>query len=349
MSEKSARNSNIEVLRIVLMLLIVMLHFCKHSTIGDTSNSLCYLFYCFVLALGTCAVNCFVMISGYYGIKFSTHKFLKLWIQLFAWNFVIVFWGGEAEIFELSLSILLKAIMPFSQNVWWFATNYLILMMLSPFINRLEKNLSDGQLTALVGILLVCFTIIPMISENPVLDTYGYDIVIFTLCYLIGGRLHRSKEFFNKVRIVAPALFVICVFIMFAIPYFVRNTRIIWYNSPIAVLAAIALFITFINIKIGKIKLINNIAQSTFAVYLISDHPVVRNWLYGFLPINSNIDETAVIPYVLLFSLVVFIVCIIAEKIRTMFFNRLEEKMLGKVINKLRLDMFERIISNEIN
>ena len=97
----------------------------------------------------------------------------------------------------------------------------------------------------------------------------------------------------------------------------------------------------------GEIRPLNNIAQSTFAVYLISDHPVVRNWIYGFLPINANINEVVVIPYVLLFSLVVFMICIFAEKLRIMCFNRIEEKMWGKVIRELRLDLFERIISNE--
>ena len=235
--KKKVRDSNIEVLRIVLMMLIVMLHFCKHSKIADSSNSLCYLFYCIVLALGSCAVNCYVMISGYYGIKFSVHKFLKLWIQLFVWNFLIILVGVGTGLVSYSPAVLINAVMPFSQNVWWFATNYLILMLLAPFINVLEKNLSDRQLTALLSILLVCFTIVPMISEAPVLDTYGYDIVIFSLCYLIGRWIYREKAFIEKVLRAVPSVFVVCVLIMFAIPYFIHNTRVLWYNSPIVLLA----------------------------------------------------------------------------------------------------------------
>ncbi len=345
--EKKVRNSNIEVLRILLMVLIVMLHFCKHGAIGESANGICNLFYYIVLALGTCAVNCFVIISGYFGIKFTAHKFLKMWVQLFAWNALIILARGGTELLRLTPSAILQMLMPFSQNVWWFATNYLILMLLAPFLNKLESTLSAKQLNSLLVILLACFTITPMISESPVLDTYGYDIVIFSLCYLIGRCLRRKNEFFFEMRLIAPIVCVIGVLIMFAVPYFVHNTRVLWYNSPIVMITAIMIFIAFSNLKMGEIGLVNRIAQSTFAVYLISDHPVVRNWLYSFLPIKNNINNVIVIPYVLLFTLVVFVTCIIAEKVRVLCFSRLEDKILKNGINKLHLDVFERILSSD--
>ena len=340
MAEKKERNSNIEALRILLMGLIVLLHFCKHGTIGESANNICNIFYCAILAISTCAVNCFVLISGYYGIEFSVHKFLKLWLQLFTLPFLIPLLFCFP--FELSPSVLLQVVMPFSQNVWWFATNYLILMLIAPFINKLEENLLNRQLNALIVVLLVCFTVIPMISESPVLDTYGYDIVIFTLSYLIGRWLHRHKNSFEKARIIVLVAFAVDAVTMFVIPYFIHNTRVLWYNSPIVMIAAIALFVIFSNIKLGKIRLVNSIAQNTFAVYLISDHPVVRNWLYDFLPIKANIEQVTVIPYVFLFSIVVFVVCIVAEKVRIICFDRLENIVLGKIEKHLRLDTFKQ-------
>lgn len=105
METKKVRNTNIEGLRIILMLLIVMLHFCKHGAIGESTYGLCYLFYSIVIALGSCAVNCFVIISGYYGIKYNTYKFLKMWFQLFTWNLIItiveIFAGGVFRNYRL--------------------------------------------------------------------------------------------------------------------------------------------------------------------------------------------------------------------------------------------------------
>lgn len=223
----------------------------------------------------------------------------------------------------------------------------MILMLLAPFINKFEKILSDKQFAVLIWILLVCFTITPMISESPVLDTYGYDIVIITLCYLLGRWLYRNKNFVSRLRHVAPFAFLVGVLIMFAIPHFIHNTRIVWYNSPVVMLTAAALFITFCNFRTGEIAIVNSIAHNTFAVYLISDHPIVRNLLYGILPIKENINDKAVISYVFLFSAVVFVVCIILEKIRLISLNRLENALLMRIIKMLRLDMLDGILSNE--
>ena len=134
---------------------------------------------------------------------------------------------------------------------------------------------------------------------------------------------------------------------MFAIPHFIHNTRIVWYNSPVVMLTAAALFITFCNFRTGEIAIVNSIAHNTFAVYLISDHPIVRNLLYGILPIKENINDKAVISYVFLFSAVVFVVCIILEKIRLISLNRLENALLMRIIKMLRLDMLDGILSNE--
>ena len=54
------------------------------------------------------------------------------------------------------------------------------------------------------------------------------------------------------------------------------------YNSPTILLASIALFIFFLNLKINsdKIKnLIQYIAPSTLGVYLIHEYPLIRSQL----------------------------------------------------------------------
>lgn len=63
------------------------------------------------------------------------------------------------------------------------------------------------------------------------------------------------------------------------------------YNSPTILLASIALFIFFLNLKINsdKIKnLIQYIAPSTLGVYLIHEHPLIRSQLwYHWIHVKS--------------------------------------------------------------
>ena len=95
------RNSNIELLRIVSMLMVVVLHFNNNGantgivnmpevlterlTWGFLVESLCLV-----------AVNCFVLISGYFSIKLKVRSLLKFYLQcfiigLFSYLFYIVF------------------------------------------------------------------------------------------------------------------------------------------------------------------------------------------------------------------------------------------------------------------
>lgn len=80
---RGKRNSNIELLRFVLMFTICILHLLVHgvgikesgASVGNVDLLLC--------ALSLPAVNCFMLISGYYGIRFSVNKALTLILQAF--------------------------------------------------------------------------------------------------------------------------------------------------------------------------------------------------------------------------------------------------------------------------
>ena len=85
---KAIRNSNIELLRILCMLMVVILHFNNNGantgivnmpellttrlTWGFLVESFCIV-----------AVNCFVLVSGYFGIKLKWRSVLKFYLQCF--------------------------------------------------------------------------------------------------------------------------------------------------------------------------------------------------------------------------------------------------------------------------
>ena len=81
------RQSNIESLRIVLMFFIVLHHFIVHaaepdllySTTIDPSIAVGAILNGFLYM----AVNCFILISGYFGIKFKLKGVVNLYLILF--------------------------------------------------------------------------------------------------------------------------------------------------------------------------------------------------------------------------------------------------------------------------
>lgn len=90
------------------------------------------------------------------------------------------------------------------------------------------------------------------------------------------------------------------------------------YSSPLVVIASFALFISFTKIKFTS-KLINFIASSCFAVYLLHEHTSISKSLYRPF-INqlyfSNSPYISNVVDVLLWMLLVYFVAILLDKIR---------------------------------
>ena len=102
--DKTIRNSNIELLRIVLMFMVILLHF-NNGSMGGAFNYVknlpvnSFVLY-FFESLSICAVNCFMIISGYFLAYNKTVKLSKIVDLLFI---VILY-----NLFDLILAILLK-------------------------------------------------------------------------------------------------------------------------------------------------------------------------------------------------------------------------------------------------
>lgn len=69
----ATRHSGLECLRIISIILIVSMHILGNTF--HTSNWLNKEFILFINTLGNTGVTLFILISGYFGIRFNTHKF----------------------------------------------------------------------------------------------------------------------------------------------------------------------------------------------------------------------------------------------------------------------------------
>lgn len=75
----ATRHSGLECLRIISIILIVSMHILGNTF--HTSNLLNKEFILFVNTLGNTGVTLFILISGYFGIRFNTHKFSRCWLS----------------------------------------------------------------------------------------------------------------------------------------------------------------------------------------------------------------------------------------------------------------------------
>ena len=92
---------------------------------------------------------------------------------------------------------------------------------------------------------------------------------------------------------------------------------------------ATAIFVIFKNWKISYNKVINSIASTTFAVYLIHDNGVISSWLWSSLiRADRFYDSMLLIPHMLITTIVIFVVCGLLEHIRI---NLLEKRFMKKL------------------
>ena len=169
---EKTRNSNIELLRLVLMFMVVLLHF-NNDTMGGAfvyarnfpaENFTLH----FLESLSVCAVNCFMIVSGYFlytnrRIKFS--KVADIILIVIFYRFVNYFMQVAFLGESLSVKHLIVLLLPMN----YFAIFYVVCYMLSPFVAKLWNGLDNRKSDILISLLLSIFVIVPTlldIAEN---------------------------------------------------------------------------------------------------------------------------------------------------------------------------------------
>lgn len=164
------RNSNVEVLRLVLMLAIFAWHILVHgygfkdvaqSGMALTGNGAGII----LASLFAPATYCFMFISGYYGMKFSVKKGLtiELWLLITS---LLTFFICTFFFWPFSSGGFFKACFPISSMRWWFMTYYMIIFLLSPILNKGCESLGKNGFLLIIS-LLVLYQTISIIRIEP--------------------------------------------------------------------------------------------------------------------------------------------------------------------------------------
>lgn len=199
------RDSNIELLRIVSMMLIILFHFSVHGP-WPADGVLAADVAVGVLAFGgKLGVNCFVLITGYFMTRSSVRVasvarvVLETWF--YSWGLLILFAVAQPEL--VTQARLEKAVLPLVSGEYWFITNFVALMVVSPFLNLLFDRLSRRGKSRLAAIGFVTISVLPTLTTfNPL----GSDLLWFFYLYLLGGWIRELMEGAEGADALASAL-----------------------------------------------------------------------------------------------------------------------------------------------
>lgn len=346
------RNSSIELLRIISMVMIMFHHFAYHGNFEWNYNEITipHLWYNFILMGGKVGVNIFVLISGFFLIEnterlFQPKKLLKFWGQVVFYSITTYFLSIVLQINNFDIKQIIKICFPITYPGWWFASTYFMLYLIHPFLNKLLHDLNKNVYQYLILLLVLCWSIIPTLTtqlfeSNSLLWFITlYVIARYAKIYGFNERL-KSKHYFFLFLIVLVCSYLISV--SFLVLGTKRNELAVhaidffgMERFPI-LLMALFLFMTFAKLKIKYNKWINVIASATFGVYLIHDSSYIRYYIWwNIFKINQYQESLFLIPYSILVVFIIYVLCTGIEMVRKVLLERPYIIFVNKYVNLL--------------
>lgn len=325
------------------MFLVLVLH-SLFVVIGTPSRAQCIdapgnaMVRLFIQSLSVVAVNVFVLISGWFGIKPTLKKMISLLFQVFFFTILILIVFGFIQGFSsITIGAMLKSLM--ITKGYWFIKSYLCLFILAPVLNIFAEK-ADKKTFSLVLICFFAFQTIYGWTDSAPEFNYGCSVVTFLGLYLLARylRLYPIRQLSNR-KLCFSAYFGSSLLLALGVWVLIRQdiytehsvSLAFSYINPLVVISSVALFFTFVNTEIPYSKAINWMAVSVFSVYIIHVNGFIFRYFRTVVwQIYSNCPIITRGLLILLFLVAVFIVCVLLDKIRILVWG-VAEKAFSKL------------------
>ena len=210
LNKKALRNSNIEILRILAMLMIIFTHLYATNS-GESYTGIPQIIFEFAISVfhSGLGVTLFMVISGYFMIRFSEKKLTKMiavtW-SCSAFALAIEFILSHFGIGDFSLRHAFQRLTPITSRYYWYISCYVFLMILSPFFNKAIDKLKKQEFTRLVIVLLVLFYALPTFLYKDIMGDGGSGLITMVCSYFIGAYISKFNIQVNRNKAIAAIL-----------------------------------------------------------------------------------------------------------------------------------------------
>ena len=360
MTETKVRQNNLEKLRCLAMMMVVILHFLgKGNLLGDVSApemSAVGAAAWVLEALCIVAVNCYMLISGYFLCEssFKLSRLLRLYLQIWMYSAGVglVAWAaGLVPADEVNIHYFLSLLFPISMGHYWFMTAYVFLYLLFPLVGMAVKRMTKEQLTLVLALCLGAFcvlkSVLPFRLEE---DGKGYDFLWYLCVFLVAAYIRKFGIKFLEKKWRCICLYLISCGAILLELYVLRQLYLsrgsfelilkisFEYNHILALLAAVGLFGWF---RLGKNEgiLANaaaGIAPYVLGVYLLHENIGIRYGWQEWFRADHIQSVGQLVLWTAIAVICVFAVGVITEAVRSLVVKVLE-KLMGKLLGPLKL------------
>lgn len=374
-TQHKKRMANIEVLRLLAMMMVVSLHYLAKGELLEkltdplsAKGHLAWILESFSIA----AVDVYVLISGYFLVEtgFRAKRVISLVLQVMFYTCllpVILVIAGALPVGEITFYNILQYIFPTNMLHYWFVSAYVLMFLFTPVLNAAVHAMKKQQLQAAIVILLIMEslskTVIPVRLE---LDNLGYDAYWFMVVYLIAAYIRLYGISFLEKREGKTNRAVWCYigacFGMYGLTMLIRGAYLITgqfenfiesaygYNHLLTIGAAVALFYTFKNWTFGTSEEISassficKVAPCSFGVYLLHEQVNVRYEWSFWLGAGQCDSVVSLLWHWLGAILTVMVIGLAVDYFRSLLFRG-----FGKLLVESRLDKMLKKVDAKVN
>ena len=267
---------------------------------------------CLAEAFTLTPVNIFVLITGFFGTRFTIRKTMNLIFQVL---FCVI---------PISLVLAVCGIIDFdgyffAVHKYWFINVFIALLVITPLLNAAVEKFTQKEFKTF----MISFYILLFIGSFQWLDrievAHGYSIIWFIFLYLLGRYVRLYPPTLSKKQLIAIIL-VSCLCKSILIFAFQRYD----YVEPFIVIQSVCTFLLFTKFEI-KSNAINTIATSATMVYLINLHPAVWAFMNKMLwTFYRDYSTMVFLLFTLLLCVGVFVFAIVYDRIRQFVWKKIE-------------------------
>lgn len=377
--QKKPRNYGIDLLKMLSMFLVVCVHIYMQGGVLSAEQYGSPGYYCssYIYTLALCAVDCFVIVSGYVSCKskFRLARIIELWVTVVFWSVAVSCIVMAIQPGTRSLSEAVSMFLPILRGRYWFFNAYFVLFMFKPILNHMIATISEAKYKVMLFVIVCILGFIPIFSlGNDVLKlSGGAEFCWFFMLYLIGGYLRKYCNDFKYSNYWNLAMFFILAAMNIVYKFITENiTSLILGKpvygdlflsnlSPIVLGEAVFLFLFFSRIHITEKstqgKWIRAISPLVFSVYIIHVHPIIfwNSKVVGRFAPLANFNPLLTTAAVCGSAVIVYITCIALDVIRMKVFALIKVRdvcdILGAKISTgiCRFLRIERTYSGPMN
>lgn len=284
----------------------------------------------FFESISIICVNLFILISGWFGIRF-TYKGLSNFI--FQCLFFLISIYAVCLLIGFS-EISLRGIAGcFALLKWnWFIKAYLCLYIIAPILNSYIEKVSKREFRNLIIIFFIFQTIYGWAFKAADFFVNGYSTTSFIGLYLLARYTNIYKPKYSLLKAKYDFIIFITVSIILTIIPFMQTYTgqtlfpfdVFSYINPLVIISALYFLLYFSKQDIKRSEVINKIGKSCFAVFLLHTNPNLCTQL--FIPsIKSLYENYSGITFLSItfgYLTTIFIIAILIDQIRLLIWNK---------------------------